>query len=216
MSVESTGIPAQDTDVRIEGAPGATLNITGVSKAASAVCLCTSPPVVGTDVEFGAIAGMPEIRGRIGTVTAVADGVSFTVNIDTTEFATAGTTGTASVKTWLSIANVKTFNGFDGQNSEIDKSHLRSGAKEFAPGLEDFGNISMTVDNDDDDPGQAACRQSKSKRQIKAFQIVLPNNNKRSFKGYVRQFTENAAVDGMYGGNLQVRITGVVTYFNAV
>ena len=210
---ESTGISAQDTDVQIEGTPGSAITITGITKAASAVVTATNTLAIGDDVEFGTVAGMPEIKGRIGHVTA-ASGSAFTVNIDSSGFATVGTTGTANKKNWTLIGNVKNFNGFDGQAGEIDKSHLKSDAKEFSQGLQDFGSISISLDVDDDDAGQTLCRTAARTRAAQAFRIKLPNGNKRLFKGYVRQFTEAGSVDAMINGTMQVRITGTVNFVN--
>lgn len=75
-------------------APGnvGTLAITGITKAFPAVVTANNALLNGDDVVIGVIAGMPEIEGTRGTVSAVT-ATSFSVNIDTSLFTTAGTTG---------------------------------------------------------------------------------------------------------------------------
>ena len=73
-----------------------TLTVTAVSKAAAAVVTANNTLVPGDLVYFGSIAGMPEITGVLGSVTA-ANATSFTINIDTSVFATAGTSGNAFI-----------------------------------------------------------------------------------------------------------------------
>lgn len=71
-------------------------DITGISKAASAVVLsATAGRAVGQKILFGTVADMPEIAGLIGTITAHTPGVSFTVDINSSGFALAGGAGIA-------------------------------------------------------------------------------------------------------------------------
>src|SRR5574340_1182536 len=126
----STAISAQGSTFSIAGTDGASITITAITKAVAAVVTATNTLAVGDSALFGTGTNMPEISGRIGIVT-VASGSSFTVNIDSSGFAAAGTSGTAVPKTWTAVNNVKTYSGFDGQKSEIDVSNLQSAAKEF-------------------------------------------------------------------------------------
>lgn len=70
------------------------LTITGITKAASAVVTCADHGyVVGWQIVFDGVAGMIEINGLRGTVTAVTTN-TYTVNINTTTFGTfTGDTG---------------------------------------------------------------------------------------------------------------------------
>ena len=207
----STAISAQGSTFSIEGTPGSALTITGITKAASAVVTATNSLAVGDVVEFGTVAGMPEIYGLLGVVT-VASGSSFTVNIDSSGFAAVGTSGTATPKTWTAIGNVKDFSGFDGTVSELDKTNLQSGAMEYAAGLQDFGNFSLNIDIDDTDAGHIALRAAKTAASTKAFKLRLPNGKLRVFKAFVKKFGESGGVNAIHKGNTDLRITGVVNY----
>lgn len=207
----STAISAQGSTFSIEGTPGSALTITAITKATSAVCSATNTLAVGDTVEFGTVTGMPEIYGLLGIVTA-ATGSSFTVNIDSSGFATAGTSGTANPKTWTAVNNVKTYSGFDGSASELDKTNMQSGAMEYAAGLQDFGQFSINVDVDDTDAGQIAMRAAKTSAATKAFRLRLPNGKQRVFKGFVKKFSEEGGVNQIVKASADIRITGVVNF----
>lgn len=207
----STAISAQGSTFSIEGTPGSALTITAITKATSAVVSATNTLAVGDTVEFGTVTGMPEIYGLLGIVTA-ATGSSFTVNIDSSGFATAGTSGTANPKTWTAVNNVKTYSGFDGSASELDKTNMQSGAMEYAAGLQDFGQFSINVDVDDTDAGQIAMRAAKTSAATKAFRLRLPNGKQRVFKGFVKKFSEEGGVNQIVKASADIRITGVVNF----
>ena len=113
------------------------VTITGISKAVSAVVTAANTYVNSGDeyVQFGAITGMPEINGMQGVVSG-ATSTQFTVNVDTSQFATAGTTGTAKKTCYYNdtagtcIAflfrtnNATAYGGYTIQDLEINGSDL--------------------------------------------------------------------------------------------
>jgi hypothetical protein len=204
----STAISAQGTKFGIAGTPGTALTITSITKAVGAVCSCASPPPVGSVVVFASATGMPEIVGRIGIVTAIAAGVSFTTNIDSSGFGAAATAASATPQTFIQIANIHDYTGFDGSASEIDVTNLQSLAKEYNPGLEDFGQFSMNVDIDNADPGQIAMRAAKTSQVKTYFQLIMRNATIRVFYGFVKKMSEAGAVDGVVKGAVDMRISG--------
>lgn len=207
----STAKLAQGTTLSIAGTPGSALTITGITKAAGAVCSCTSPPAVGTAVVFTSATGMPEIVGRIGIVTSVVASTSFTVNIDSSAFATAATAAAATPQTWTVINNLKDWNGFEGTVSEIELSNTLSLGKEFAPGLEDFGSVTGTVDLDWADAGQIAAMKAKSAQLTTYFRLNYPSSVvQRVFAGFVKKFGEQGQVDGVIKSAFEIRATGRV------
>lgn len=207
----STAISAQGSTFSIEGTPGTSITITAITKAVSAVVTATNTLAVGDAVEFGTVTGMPEILGLLGIVT-VASGTSFTVNIDSSGFATVGTAGTALPKTWTAVGNVKDYSGFDGSASELDKTNFNSSAMEYAAGLQDFGQFTVNIDVDDTDVGQIALRTAKTAASTKAFKLQLPNGKKRVFKGFVKKFSEQGGVNQIVKASCDVRITGAVNF----
>lgn len=204
----STAISAQGTKFGIAGTLGAALTVTSISKAAGAVCSCAAPPAIGTVVVFSSATGMPEIVGRIGIVTAVVPTTSFTVNIDSTNFGAVATAASAAPQTFIQIANIHDYTGFDGSASEIDVTNLQSLAKEYNPGLEDFGQFSMNLDIDNTDPGQIAARAAKTSQAKTYFQLIMRNATVRVFYGFVKKMSEAGAVDGVVKGSVDMRISG--------
>jgi len=211
MSV-STAISAQGSKLYISGTPGSAITITGITKASSAVVTGTHSLAVGDVVEFGTVTGMPEIYGLLGIVTAISTTVSFTVNIDSSGFATVGTDGTATPQTWTQIKPFIDYNGFDGAASELDKTHMESDAMENSPGLQDFGQFAFNVDVDNADAGQLALRAAKTASSIKNFKLRLPNAKGRVWKGWVKKFNETGGVNKIVKGAVDVRITGAVNF----
>ena len=206
----STAKNAQFAALEIAGTPGSSITITSITKAKPAVVTATNTLAIGDVVVFGAVTGMPEMNGRIGIVTA-ASGTSFTVNIDAAAFTAAGTSGTAVPQTWTKISNLADWNGFEGQVSEIDVSNLDSLAKEFRPGLEDFGAVTASVHFDNADAGQVAMMTAKSAATVTYFRMTyLSASVKRAFQGYVRKFGEQGQVDGVIKAMVEVRCTGRV------
>ena len=207
----STAKQAKGTKVAIAGTPGSAITITAITLAKPAVVTASNSLAVGDVVVFGAITGMPEMQGRIGIVT-VASGSSFTVNIDSTSFSGAGTAGAATPQTWNEIANVKDFNAFTGQVTEIDTTNLKSLAKEFQPGLEDFGSMTFNVDLDNADAGQLALMVNKSASATTYFRLIYPNASViRASQGFVKKFDEQGKVDGVYMSAVEIRFNGRVS-----
>lgn len=213
----STAIPAQGTKFSIAGPAGASLTITAITKSSTgAVCSCTSPPPVGTAVAFLTAAGMPEIIGRVGIVTSIAAGVSFTTNIDSSGFATAGTASTAAPQTWVAVNNIHDYQGFDGTSADVEKTNLQSTAKEYNPGLQDFGQFSLNLDIDNTDAGQVAMRANKASQSLTFFQLIMRNGASRVFTGYVKKFTEGGAVDANVKGAVDIKISGSPSFSETV
>lgn len=207
----STATSAQNTTLSVEGTPGTSISITAVTSAVAAVFTATNTLAVGSIVELGTIVGMESLAGTLGIVT-VASGTSFTLNIDTSGFGAPGTTGTAIPKTWTKVGNVKDYSGFDGSVTDIDVTNFDSGAMEYRPGLQDFGQFTFNVDVDNTDAGQTLLRTLKTNATTKAFRVVLPNGKIRTFKGYVKKFSETGAVNAVVKAAVDVRITGVVNF----
>ena len=207
----STAISAQGSQFYIAGTPGGAITITAITKAAAAVVTAVNTLNVGDVVLFGVVTGMPEIYGLLGVVT-VASGTSFTVAINSTNFATVGTAGTASPQTWTKVGNVKDYSGFDGAASEIDKTNFDSGAMEYVAGLQDFGQFTVNLDVDNTDAGQLALRAAKTAATTQPFKLVLPNTKIRTWNGFIKKFSEQGGVNQIVKASVDVRITGVVVF----
>lgn len=120
--------------------------------------------------------------------------------------------GTGSPTSFTEIGGIKSYSGFDGQASEIDTTCLQSTAKENVQGLQDFGNMQLDLNINDDDAGQVAMRAAKTAGDLRNFRITLPNGKIRNFQAYVKSFTETGGVDQAVTGSSTLRISGPVAY----
>lgn len=207
----STAQVAQKSKFYVSGTPGSSISITGITKASAAVVTATNTLKVGDVVVFGAVTGMPEIAGMIGVVTA-ATSSSFTVAIDSSGFASAGTSGTAVPQTFTKIGGVTDFTPDGGTASVIDVTELDSDAKEKRQGLQDFGNYSLSYNSDDTDAGQLALIAARASQSVAIFKTVYPGGFKvRAFNGFVQKISEPVAgVDKVLKTTATVVVTGAI------
>lgn len=207
----STAQVAQQSKFYVSGTPGSAISITGITKSTSAVVTATNTLAVGDVVIFGAVTGMPEINGLLGIVTA-ATSPSFTVAIDSSGFATAGTTGTATPQTFSKVGNVIDFSPDGGTANVIDVSNLDSTAKEKRQGLQDMGNYSLTYDTDDTDAGQLRLIAARTAQAVVVFKQYYPGGLKiRAWQGFVQKITEPVAgVDKVLRASATIVVTGPI------
>lgn len=211
---KSKAINAQGSRIYVDNGVGTAIaDITAITKAAQAVVSSALAAVpVGGVVRFGEVTNMPEIAGMAGVVTAIGAG-TFTVDIDTSGFALAGTAGEATELEFVSGCEAKTFNGFDGQSAEVDITTLCSEAREYLPGLQDFGTFSFDVNLVPNDLFQVEMMEAKRLRQLRAFRLVLPAGQdgvqfEYVFDAFVRQFSISGGVDQPLAGSVALRVTG--------
>ena len=210
--MSSTAVSAQGTKFQVETGAGSAITITGITKASKAVITATNTLAVGDVVVFSGVTGMTEINGELGIVTAQT-GTTFTVAIDSTNFTTYASGGTATPKTFTSVGGVNTYSGFDGQASEIDVTDMDSSAKEFRLGLQDFGNLNVNLKAVlPADAGQLAIRAAKTAGSLLVYRIKNSDGQTVACLGYAKKFTEDSGVDKVRSGQITLRLTGTVRY----
>jgi Lambda phage tail tube protein, TTP len=209
---ESQGVSSQGTKLFVQAGVAAALTISAITKAPQASVTAANTLDPGDIVVFGDVVGMPEIKDMQGIVVT-ATPTDFVVNIDSSGFATAGTTGTADALDLLPVCEARNFNGFDGQASEIDKTTLCSTAKEFVPGLQDFGSFNFDMNYVPSDPAQMAMQAAKAGGDTLWWELVLPDNmGSWIFQAFVRQMTISGGVDAVLSSSVVLRITGEPTF----
>lgn len=209
----STAISAQGSKLEVSGGSGAAKNITGLALGFPTILKAVAHGMANGDiVSFAALTGNTTLNG----VTAVVKNVTtdtFAVEVDTTGGTAYVNGGTATPAQWTSIANLKTFKGFDGQANEIDKTNLSSTAKEYMLGLQDFGHFTFDVDKDFADPGQLACSAAKRAGTLKNFRLTLPNGTTATWAAYVKNDPLDGGVDQLLATTgVSLRISGDVTF----
>lgn len=207
-------IKAQDTALRMETARGAAKTITGITAANPPVVTSTSHGITnGQIVYIDGVVGMTQLNGRAFVAANVAASTLELKGVDATGYTAYASGGSAYVLTMTEIAEVTGLAGFDGQASEIDVTNLRSTAKEYLLGLQDFGNVSLPVTLRNADAGQVALRKAKASATVKGYSITLSDGAVAAFMAYVRQFTFSTNPDDAAKGQVQLRVTGEPAWF---
>lgn len=211
----STAISAQGSILQIATGTGGAKTITGIA---------VGNPTIITSSAHGFNNGdVVVIAGVAGADAALINGQSWVVTNKTTNtFAvqldstgkTLTAAGTATPTTYTVINNVKSFSGFDGSASEIDKTNLSSVAKEFALGLVDPGNFTIEMDQDLGDAGQIALRAAQVAGTTKGFKLILPAGATptASFNALVKKLSSQGGVDAIVKASAELRITGAITW----
>jgi len=208
----STAISAQGSVVAIGTGAGSAKTITAISLGNPTILTSTAHGFANGDVVT--------LAGLTGADASLLNGQTWSVrNITTNTFAvqldTTGRTitaaGTATSITFTSIANVRTFSGFDGSASEIDVTNLESVAKEFRLGLVDPGNFTLELDYDSANAGHVALRAKQVSGALSSFKLTLPNATVVTFSGYVKKFSLGGGVDEVAKTSVELRISGAIT-----
>lgn len=212
----STAISAQGAVLSIGTGSGGAKTISGVTVGYPTLLTATAHGFNNGDVvALAALTGADAASLNGLTVTVKYKSTNaFYVDVDTTGKTITPGSGTATPVTFTQVNNVKSYTGFDGSASELDKTNLSSTAKEFALGLVDPGQFSLELDVDMNDSGQAALRAKQQSGVITNFKLVLPgavSNLTYTFTGYVKKFSQSGGVDQIVKGSVDIRISGPVT-----
>lgn len=207
-------IKSQNTKLRVSTATAAADTITGITAA--------SPPVVtavahgisnGAIVTVASVAGMIEVNDRAFVVANQATDTVELKGIEGAGYTAYSSGGTLTAHTMTDIGEVKSFGGFDGSAPEIDTTHIRSTAKEYLIGLQDFGTVSLGISLVTD-AGQAKLRALKATGAIGTFSCELSDGRVCAFRGYVQTFTlDPLTPDSSVTGSVTIRVTGEPAWF---
>lgn len=209
----STAISAQGTKTEIGTGTGGAKTISGVAVGNPTIITSTAHALPNGNVV--AIAGLTGadaalLNGKSLNIRAVTTN-TFAVDVDTTGKTITAGAGTATPVSYTTVANVKTYTGFDGEASEIDVTHLLSTAKEFRLGLTDPGKLAFEVDQDDNDAGQIAVLAAQQAGTIQNWKLTFSNGKVASFTAFVKKFSRSGGVDQVLKQSCDLRISGSVT-----
>jgi hypothetical protein len=211
----STAISAQGSTLQIGTGSGGAKTITAVAVGNPTILTSAAHGFVNGDVvSLAALTGADAATLNGQTVTVKNKTANtFAIDIDTTGKTITAGSGTATPTAWSTVGNLKSFSGFDGQASELDKTNLGSAAKEFMLGLVDFGQFSIDLDYDYTDAGQAALLAAQAAGTLKTFKLTLPDTHTASFSAYVKRLPAAGGVDQIVKrSGATLRITGTVTW----
>lgn len=208
----SSAISAQGSILQVNNSTGTAKNVSGLALGFPTIVTASAHGFANGDVvTFASLGGNTTLNGQTVVIKNVTNN-TFAVDVDTTGGSSWTSGGTATPATWTQVKNLKSFSGFDGSASELDKTNLDSTAKEIGMGLIDNGNFTVEIDVDRADAGQAALRSAQVAGAIKTFKLTLPNSKTATFTGYVKKFSEQGGVDAIVKGSVDLRISGAVTF----
>lgn len=121
--------------------------------------------------------------------------------------------GTGSPETFTAIPEVKSFNGPGGSASVIDVTDLASAAKEKRMGLQDEGQLSLTLNYIPDNAVHMGLRTDRANQTLRNFRIVFTDtgDTQWDFAGFVTGFTVSGGVDNVVEANVTIEISGAIT-----
>jgi len=137
---------------------------------------------------------------------------------------TFGTTGSTDrrVNGWPmeTVGEVTDFSGPGGQAADVDITALLSTAKEFLQGLRDEGELTLSLNFNATDAGQAGMINDRAARLRNYYDILFTDYtwsatsfpSRASFWGYCKGFSISGAVDDKVSAQAVIRIDGPVLF----
>lgn len=209
--MSSSAINTQGSTLQVGTGSGGPITITGAALGDPTILTAAAHGLTLGDVV--AISGSTDPVGLNATFPLLAKTLNtFAVPLDTTGGIALAGAPIATPVTWTAIKNFKTVKGFDGKVAKLDATNLASLAKEYVPGLLDPGQFTFDVDIDVSDPGQTALRNNLYSAAVVPFKLTLPNGHTATFNAFVETFPWDGGVDKLLTANVNLMITGPVTY----
>lgn len=115
---------------------------------------------------------------------------------------------------YVTIPEVRSIGGPDGQANWIDTTDLSSTGKEGRPGLKDEGQVRLGIFYVPTNTVHATLRAAYSARTMKQFKITFTDGEVWEFDGYVIGFPSNNEVDSVTKADVTIRITGAIREVN--
>lgn len=122
-------------------------------------------------------------------------------------------TGSGSPETFEAIPEIKSFSGPGGSASVIDVTSIASTGKEKKMGLQDEGQLTLTINYVPDNTVHAALRDDRDNRTERNFRIVFTDDGgtQWDFAGYVTGFSVSGGVDAVVEAQVTIEISGSIT-----
>jgi hypothetical protein len=210
---------AQQAYLSVATAQGSTDVITGITNADPGVVSSTSHG--NADGSIGIITGvvgMTQVNNRAFVVAATATSTFELKGVSTATAQGYGTYVSGGVwtpQTMTEVGEVRSISAFDGEDQEIDVTHLRSTGKEYLGGLAEFGSVQLTLWLPASvDTGQRKLRSLREVQSNAAFSITLPSGQIAAFVGAVKSFQiTGIAVDGAVEASCSIKVSNQPAFF---
>jgi len=120
-------------------------------------------------------------------------------------------TGPAATPAFSPIPGISEISGFNGAANVIDTTDLNSKAKEKKLGLQDWGQLSLSLHTDLKQVAHSALLAAKKTGSVMAFLMTLSDGTTIAFSAFVKDFPIAAKVDQIVTGSINLEITGDIT-----
>ena len=115
--------------------------------------------------------------------------------------------------TFVTISEIRSFNGPGGQANVIDATNLSSAAREKLMGLADEGQLSLDISYVPTDAIHQALLEDRALKRKKNFKITFSNGTSiATFAAYVLGFTVTGGVDQLVASTITLEITDSVVW----
>lgn len=210
---------AQQAYLSVATAAGTADAITGATNADPGVLTAVAHGNANGSVGvITGVVGMTQLNNRAFVAASVATD-SITLKGVSTEaslgYGTYVSGGLWTPQTMTEVGEVRSITLFDGEDQEIDVTHLRSTGKEYLTGLAEFGSAQLTLWLPaSSDTGQRRLRHLRESQASSAFTVTLPSGQVTAFMGSVKSFQiTNIAVDGAVEVSCSIKISNQPAFF---
>lgn len=210
-----TAIRTQGSILKVSTTEAASDTITGITAASPPVVTAASHGISnGAIVSIDSVVGMVQVNNRAFVVANQATNTVELKGVDGTGYTAYGSAGAMIAHTMTEIGQITGIPSlFDGTAAEIEVTHLRSTAKEFDVGLQDFGSSSFEVTLMTTDTGQAKLRALKAAGATGTFSLERPDGAITAFRAKVLSFQTAVAGDNVYRATIQLKHVSEPAWF---
>jgi len=208
----STAVSAQGSTLETTtGAAGSAKNISGVALGNPTIITATAHGfVVGDKVTIASVGGITTVNDTWTVIAKTTN--TFAIALDTTGGSSYTSGGTATPAVYVTIDNIRSFSGLDGQANDIDVTNLASTAEEIRLGIARFGGFTIEYDRVEGNAGHQGLRARQLDRAQIGVRLTLSDSSVATFNAYVKKVSISAGVDNVVRGQAEFRITGSVTW----
>ena len=116
----------------------------------------------------------------------------------------------ASPEVFTAIPNIVSIDGPTSSNAEKEVTNLSSSAKEFRPGLNDYGDMNMEIMWDERDTVHAGLRTDFRNRTTRNFQLIDAYSPEQvyNFTGFWKTLPLSFQPDNVVRSSAVLRVTG--------
>jgi predicted secreted protein len=121
--------------------------------------------------------------------------------------------GETPTEAFTTIPEVKSFSGPGGSASVIDVTDLQSDAKEKRMGLQDEGQLTLSINYIPDNAVHQGLRTDRANQTKRNFRMTFTDTGATvwDFSAFVTGFSVSGGVDGVVEASVTLEISGAIT-----